>query len=79
MCVMGVDVGYDPNFSDAANKQGVLYSWLNRFLCSNETGFGHDSNGYNEMATYQSMYALQSKQFWKAPAFRPSHNTKHLR
>ena len=59
MCVMGVDVGYDPNFSDAANKQGVLYSWLNRFLCSNETGFGHDSNGYNEMATYQSMYALQ--------------------
>ena len=56
---MGVDVGYDPNFSDAANKQGVLYSWLNRFLCSNETGFGHDSNGYNEMATYQSMYALQ--------------------
>ena len=59
MCVMGVDVGYDPNFSDTANKQGVLYSWLNRFLCSNETGFGHDSNGYNEMATYQSMYALQ--------------------
>lgn len=59
MCVMGVDVGYDPNFSDAANKQGVLYSWLNRFLCSDETGFGHDSNGYNEMATYQSMYALQ--------------------
>ena len=59
MCVMGVDVGYDPNFSDVANQQGVLYSWLNRFLCSNETGFGHDSNGYNEMATYQSMYALQ--------------------
>lgn len=59
MCVMGVDVGYDPNFSDYANKQGVLYSWLNRFLCSNETGFGHTDNGYNEMATYQSMYALQ--------------------
>lgn len=59
MCVMGVDVGYDPNFSDYANKQGVLYSWLNRFLCSNETGFGHADNGYNEMATYQSMYALQ--------------------
>ena len=59
MCVMGVDVGYDPNFSDAANQQGVLYSWLNRFLCSNETGFGHTDNGYNEMATYQSMYALQ--------------------
>ena len=26
MCVMGVDVGYDPNFSDVANQQGVLYS-----------------------------------------------------
>lgn len=59
MCVMGVDVGYDPNFSDYANKQGVLYLWLNRFLCSNDSGFGHTDTGYNEMATYQSMYALQ--------------------
>lgn len=59
MCVMGVDVGYDPNFSDYANRKGVLYYWLDHFLCDNETGFGHTNDGYDGMATYQSLYALQ--------------------
>lgn len=59
MCVMGIDVGTNPSFADVNNGKGVIPSWLNNFLMPEETGFGHTNNGYNAMATYQSMYALQ--------------------
>lgn len=64
MCAMGVDVGTDPNFSaystgDYTQDKGVIPTWLNRYLMPSKAGFGHTDNSHNEMATYQSAYAVQ--------------------
>lgn len=64
LCAMGVDVGTDPNFSaystgDYTQDKGVIPTWLNRFMMPSKAGFGHTDNGHNEMATYQSAYAVQ--------------------
>lgn len=69
LCTMGVDVGTDPSFSnyqtgDYKTDSGVIPAWLNRFLVKKPdgsvgTGFGHASNGFDKMGTYQSMYATQ--------------------
>lgn len=67
LCSMGIDVGTDPNFSDTTNGTGVIPYWLDKFLMGTETGFGHTDNGFNQIATYQSMYALQwYLEFWES-------------
>lgn len=69
MCAMGVDIGTDPNFGaystgDYTKDQGVIPYWLTHFLVTKAdgsigSGFGHADTGFNKMATYESMYALQ--------------------
>lgn len=64
MCAMGVDIGTDPNFGvfstgDYKQDKGVIPTWLNRYLIPSKAGFGHTDNSHNEMATYQSAYAVQ--------------------
>lgn len=69
MCAMGVDIGTDPNFGaystgDYTKDQGVIPYWLTHFLVTKAdgsigSGFGHADTGFNKIATYESMYALQ--------------------
>lgn len=69
MCAMGVDVGTDPNFGaystgDYKQDKGVIPYWLTHFLVTKAdgsvgSGFGHTDTGFNKIATYESMYALQ--------------------
>lgn len=58
ICSMGIDPYSDIRFSKGP-ENNLIYNVINRFVTNDMSGFGHDSNSYNHMATYQGMYMLQ--------------------
>ncbi len=58
LCSMGIDPYSDERFS-RGSEDNLIYNVIDKFVTRNMDGFGHDSNGYNFMATYQGMYMLQ--------------------
>ncbi|WMM25816.1 hypothetical protein RBU61_03870 [Tissierella sp. MB52-C2] len=58
LCSVGIDPFSDTRFSRQP-KDNLIYNVIDKFVTRNMDGFGHDSNSYNSMATYQGMYMLQ--------------------